>query len=65
MTDSVAGSVFGKTSGVFYKHESFMINDSDKLVAESVFVKLHAYTISDNDEFVADSMTESVFSLRL
>ena len=39
MTDSVAGSIFSKTSGVFYKHESFIINDSDKACGRVGFCK--------------------------
>ena len=55
MTDFVTVSVFSKASGIYCKHESFTINDSDK--CQSLFlVKLLAFTMNGNDEFVADSI---------
>ena len=39
MTDFVTVSVFSKASGIYCKHESFTINGSDKVCAESFFSK--------------------------
>ena len=37
MTDFVTEPVFSKAFGVFYKHESFTINGSDKVCARVCF----------------------------
>ena len=37
MTESVTESDFSKASGLFYKHESFTINDNNRVCARICF----------------------------